>query len=192
MTNTTTSISLSSSVDTMKNITISDHPVVNKLISVLRDLSLKPSQVRGIIDEISRFLAYESTKSLDNSSVSVIPVLRSDVPIYHIGIFREKSTLQPIEYYNKLPKNSTETAIVLDPVMATGGTAQAVITTLQEWGCKRIVFVSVLASAQAFVRFSNTPGVEFVFGAIDKSLDDKGYLVPGIGDIGDRLYGAAA
>ncbi|EPX72199.1 uracil phosphoribosyltransferase [Schizosaccharomyces octosporus yFS286] len=189
----------------MKNITISDHPVVNELISVLRDLSLKPSQVRGVVDEISRFLAYESTKSLNVSSVSIVPVLRSgmsmmsafskvlpDVPIYHIGIFREKSSLQPIEYYNKLPKHSTEVAIVLDPVMATGGTAQAVITTLQEWGCKHIVFVGVLASAQAVARFKNTPNVEFVFGAIDKSLDEQGYLVPGIGDIGDRLYGAAA
>ncbi|CAK9837739.1 uracil phosphoribosyltransferase [Schizosaccharomyces pombe] len=189
----------------MSNITISSHPVVNEQIAILRDRSLKPSQVRSVVDEISRFLAYESTKTLKSPSVSIVPVLRSgmsmmsafskvlpDVPIYHIGIFREKSTLQPIEYYNKLPKKSTDTAVILDPVMATGGTANAVITTLQEWGCKNIIFVSVLASEQALTRFSNIPGVEFVIGAVDKSLDAKGYLVPGVGDIGDRLYGATA
>ncbi|EEB09499.1 uracil phosphoribosyltransferase [Schizosaccharomyces japonicus yFS275] len=191
---------------TVANITISSHPVVMQQIELLRDRTLSPSAVRASIDEIARCLAYETTRDLSPSkSVSIVPVLRSgmsmmsaystvlpDVPIFHIGIFREKASLQPIEYYNKLPKQCTDVAIVLDPVVATGGTANAVIATLKEWGAKEIIFVSVLAGTQGLKRFENMPGVHFVVGAVDAKLDASGYLVPGIGDIGDRLYGVSA
>lgn len=121
----------------------------------------------------------------------------SQVPIHHIGLFREKSTLSPVEYYNKLPtKNANEDkydlAIVLDPIIATGGTADAVIQTLMEWGVKKVVFVSFVASAEGIQRITEAeygPGeLEIYVGAIDTRLSEAGIILPGVGDLGDRLF----
>jgi len=118
-------------------------------------------------------------------------------------LFREKSTLQPVEYYNNLPTyvppaedqnpGTYDIAIVLDPVIATGGTAEAAIQTLKEWGVPKILVVSILGSAEGVIRAaqeSGGDGIEIVLGAIDAGLGGKGggMIVPGVGDIGDRLF----
>lgn len=127
--------------------------------------------------------------SMVSSFASTLP--NSKCPVYHLGLYREKTTLSPVEYYNKLPvlENNVDIAFVLDPVVATGGTAHAVIQTLQEWGARKIVFVCLLSSKLGLERVAkNFPDVELIVGEVDDNLTQDGYIQPGIGDIGDRLF----
>jgi hypothetical protein len=115
-------------------------------------------------------------------------------------MYREKTTLQPVEYYNNLPYHSatttstqttpSEIAILLDPIIATGATASAAIDTLRDWGVKRIVVCSVLASKEGLEKVSRVweEGVQIWVGAVDPGTDAKGMIKPGLGDVGDRLF----
>ncbi|KAF1815690.1 putative uracil phosphoribosyltransferase urg2 [Eremomyces bilateralis CBS 781.70] len=158
-------------------------------------------------------LGYEyTTQTISPSHISLVPILRSGlgmvdalesllpnpVPVHHLGLYREKATLQPVEYYNNLPYHRpsttkpgpSELAIVIDPVIATGQTMCAAIDTLQEWGVKRIIAIGVLASEgglrKAATRWSE--GVEVWVGGCDAETDGKGFIKPGLGDVGDRLF----
>lgn len=122
------------------------------------------------------------------------------MPVHHLGLFREPTTLQPVEYYNNLPYHATpptkalETvrlAILCDPIIATGGTAVAAIQTLREWGVTRIIVVAVLGSEEGVKRAAKEweDGVEIWVGGVDEKLNAKGMIVPGLGDVGDRLFG---
>ncbi|KAA8648222.1 hypothetical protein EYZ11_009159 [Aspergillus tanneri] len=153
------------------------------------------------------------TQDIDPTNVALVPILRSGlgmiesvnsllpypVPIYHLGLFREKLSLQPVEYYNNLPFHrptqdtnsaAAEVAILLDPVIATGATAEAAIHLLREWGVKRVLMLGVLASEPGVRRAVAAwpEGVELWVGAVDKQCDDRGMIIPGLGDIGDRLF----
>lgn len=117
----------------------------------------------------------------------------SEAPVYHLGLFREKTTLSPVEYYNKLPTKEEpyEVAFVLDPIIATGGTAEAVIQTLKEWGVKKVVFVSFVGSSEGIKRITEDYGpgeLEIYVGAVDTQLSEAGFILPGVGDLGDRLH----
>jgi uracil phosphoribosyltransferase len=148
---------------------------------------------------------WQLTKTAMNS------LLPTAVPIYHLGLFREKITLQPVEYYNNLPFHRNELspqspalldpsaattntaaatlAVLLDPIIATGATAEAAIHLLREWGVQRVIMLSVLASEEGIQRAAGTwEGVEVWVGGIDKTINEKGMIVPGLGDIGDRLF----
>ncbi|EED19753.1 uracil phosphoribosyltransferase [Talaromyces stipitatus ATCC 10500] len=193
------------------NARISTNPFVESKLNHLRDRSLGSSAVRATTAEIARILAVEATQNHkpDHGKIGLIVVLRSglgmsdaflsqfapdtDVVVYHIGMFREKYSLQPVEYYNKLPNNNTDVkrVYVIDPLIATGGTATAVIEALRDWGVEHITFVSMLTSQQGLEHAAKAwpEGTEFVIGAIDPRLDSNGYIEPGIGDIGDRLFG---
>ncbi|KAH0009435.1 uracil phosphoribosyltransferas-like protein, partial [Aureobasidium melanogenum] len=152
--------------------------------------------------------------SISPSHVSLVPILRSGlsmvdallsilpdpVPVFHLGMYREKTTLQPVEYYNNLPYHSatntsqqttpSDLAILLDPIIATGATASAAIDTLKDWGVKRIVICSVLASHEGLQKVSRVweEGVQIWVGAVDPGTDAKGMIKPGLGDVGDRLF----
>lgn len=127
-------------------------------------------------------------------------LLPNPVAVHHLGLFREPTTLQPVEYYNNLPFHrpdssgaynvAAELAIVLDPVVATGGTAAAAIQTLREWGVKKVVLLSVLGCKEGLARAANEwpEGVEVWVGGVDEGVDEKGMIRPGLGDIGDRLF----
>ena len=124
--------------------------------------------------------------------LSLLP--SSETPVYHLGLFREKISLSPVEYYNKLPKQPFDTAFVLDPLIATGGTAEAVVATLKEWGVKKIYLVSVIASSTGISRLFEELSpkdvedglLELYVGAVDNELSATGYILPGVGDLGDR------
>ncbi|KAJ1747441.1 hypothetical protein LPJ79_005247 [Coemansia sp. RSA 1821] len=133
---------------------------------------------------------------------ALVPILRSGLgllnaasdflphaQVHHLGLFREESTLLPVEYYNKLPQKCTvDECIVLDPMIATGGTADAAIKILKTWGVPRIKFVTICASRQGIERLSKEhPDVQFYVAVIDNELNEQGFVVPGIGDCGDRL-----
>ncbi|KAL2164303.1 hypothetical protein VTH06DRAFT_3519 [Thermothelomyces fergusii] len=151
------------------------------------------------------------THQLAPSSVSLVPILRSGlgmveaiqtllpnpVPVHHLGLYREPTTLDPVEYYNNLPNHlaaggcgPSELAIVLDPVIATGGTCAAAIQTLREWGAKRIIVLSVLGALSGIrAAAAEWPaGVNIWLAGVDEELTDRGMLKPGLGDVGDRLF----
>ena len=125
--------------------------------------------------------------------------------MHHLGLFRDPLSLQPVEYYNNLPfarppsssdqqANSNTAAaslaIILDPVIATGGTAIAAIQTLKEWGVDRIILISILGAQAGVAKAAEewTEGTELWIGAIDGGLNEHGMIIPGLGDIGDRLF----
>ena len=132
-------------------------------------------------------------------------LLPHSVPVHHLGLYREPSSLQPVEYYNNLPYHKPsdaetaggvpEIAILLDPVIATGGTAQAAIQSLLDWGVRKVVLVSVLGNVEGMRRaLEQEEGgegkeVEIWVGGVDEALDNRGMIMPGLGDVGDRLFG---
>lgn len=120
-------------------------------------------------------------------------ILPFAVPVHHLGLFREKISLQPVEYYNNLPQSRdavAKLAIIVDPVIATGGTAAAAIQTLREWGVERIIMIGILGATEGVLRAAEEwpEGVQIWMGGVDQSLTDKGMINPGLGDIGDRLF----
>ncbi len=135
---------------------------------------------------------------LTASQTAFQTLLPEPVAVHHLGLYREPSTLQPVEYYNNLPNlapgpeapGRVSLAIVLDPVIATGGTCAAAIQTLREWGVERIVVVSVLAALPGVQRAAAEwpDSVDIWVAGLDKELTDLGMLKPGLGDVGDRLF----
>ncbi|KAF7559199.1 hypothetical protein G7046_g4966 [Stylonectria norvegica] len=190
-----------------------DDRAISSSLTKLRDLSLKPSAVRRAVAEMTTLVSKHVTKAsnLAGEKVAVIVVLRSglammepfldtisddaDVVVYHLGLFREKQTLSPVEYYNKLPPKDPKIthAFILDPLVATGGTAEAAINILRDWGVGSVTFVALLGSDKGLQHAANVwpEGAKVIVGASDKELDSTGYVKPGVGDIGDRLYGTA-
>ncbi|KAH7033481.1 uracil phosphoribosyltransferase-domain-containing protein [Microdochium trichocladiopsis] len=203
-----------------KTFTVPSDPEASKLLAQLRDTSLPPAVVRRVTRDLTASLTKHvlslpappsSPTANDSEQVAVIVVLRSglamvdpvmdffpddaDTVIYHLGMFREKVSLQPVEYYNKLPPKNPRIkhAYVLDPLVATGGTATAVIGILKDWGVEKITLFSLLGSRTGLEAVANVwpEGTEVFAGGVDDGLDDKGYVKPGVGDIGDRLFGTA-
>ncbi|MEA3377426.1 MAG: uracil phosphoribosyltransferase [Chloroflexota bacterium] len=136
--------------------------------------------------------------------VGLVPILRAglgmvegvwnsipNAEVWHIGLRRDEQTLQPIEYYARLPVSPTvDVCLVLDPMLATGGSATAAIDILKEWGTRRIKFVGVIASTAGIRHLSDAhPDVPLFLAAVDEQLNDAGLIVPGLGDAGDRLFG---
>ncbi|KAK5136996.1 hypothetical protein LTR08_001503 [Meristemomyces frigidus] len=158
-----------------------------------------------------------STEDTAPAHIALVPILRSGlsmldavqallpapVPVHHLGMYREKTTFQPVEYYNNLPyhkpsaatdtsdaSGASELAIIVDPIIATGSTVCAAIDTLRDWGVTRIISLSILASEGGLKRAAETwpEGVEFWVGGVDAETDERGMIKPGVGDIGDRLF----
>ena len=136
--------------------------------------------------------------------IGLVPVLRAGLgmvegvwemmpssEVWHIGLFRDERTLKPVEYYNKLPISPTvQLCIVLDPMLATGGSAAATVDILKRWGAKRIKFMGIIAAPEGIKTLHGEhPDVDIHVGAIDEKLNDIGYIVPGLGDAGDRQFG---
>ncbi len=136
--------------------------------------------------------------------IGLVPILRSGLgmvegiwglmpsaEVWHIGLYRDEQTLQPVEYYNKLPLEPTvSVCLVLDPMLATGGSAVATTDILKEWGVQRIKFVGILAAPEGVAAMQRAhPDVPLHLAVIDKHLNQHGYIVPGLGDAGDRQFG---
>jgi uracil phosphoribosyltransferase len=136
--------------------------------------------------------------------IGLVPILRAglgmvegiwglmpNAEVWHIGLYRDERTLQPVEYYNKLPLEPTvSVCLVLDPMLATGGSAVATVDILKEWGVQKIKFVGILAAPEGVEAMQKAhPDVPLHLAKIDKHLNDIGYIVPGLGDAGDRQFG---
>ena len=143
-------------------------------------------------------------RKLSGRKLAVVPILRAGlgmvdgvlnmVPaakVGHIGLYRDPETLKPVEYYCKLPADSTEREIiVVDPMLATGGSASAAITFIKQRGCTHIRLVDLIAAPEGVKRIQEDhPDVNIFVAGLDDHLNDHGYIVPGLGDAGDRLYG---
>lgn len=128
-----------------------------------------------------------------DSLAALQTILPYPVSVHHLGLFREKFSQQPVEYYNNLPQSQnavSKLAIVVDPIIATGGTAIAAIQTLREWGVERIIFIGVLGAVPGIHKASEEwpEGTEIWIGGLDDALTQTGMIQPGVGDIGDRLF----
>lgn len=136
--------------------------------------------------------------------IGLIPILRSGLgmvegvwglmpsaEVWHIGLYRDERTLQPVEYYNKLPLEPTvSVCLVLDPMLATGGSAVATVDILKEWGVKRIKFLGILAAPEGVEAMQQAhPDVPLYLAVVDDHLNEDGFIVPGLGDAGDRQFG---
>ncbi len=136
--------------------------------------------------------------------IGFIPILRAGLgmvdaflelmptaQVWHLGLFRDERTLRPVEYYNKLPNSATvDLCLILDPMLATGGSASAAIDVLKRWGAVRIKLVNLIAAPEGVEAVLNAhPDVDIYTAALDRQLNDKGYIMPGLGDAGDRQFG---
>lgn len=136
--------------------------------------------------------------------VGLIPILRAGLgmvdgiwemmpsaEVWHIGMYRDEETLRPVYYYNKLPTNPTvQVCLVLDPMLATGGSAIGAVNLLKEWGAERLKFLAILAAPEGIEALRTAhPDVPIHVAKIDSHLNDIGFIVPGLGDAGDRQFG---
>ncbi|RLT30705.1 MAG: uracil phosphoribosyltransferase [Chloroflexi bacterium] len=136
--------------------------------------------------------------------IGLIPILRAGLgmvdpildmiptaQIWHLGLYRDHETLQPVSYYNKLPADpSVDVCLVLDPMLATGGSASAAVSVLKRWGVRHIKFVGLIAAPEGVALMQREhPDVPLHLAAVDERLNDIGYIIPGLGDAGDRQFG---
>lgn len=124
-------------------------------------------------------------------------MLPSPVRVHHLGMYREETTLDPVEYYNNFPQqlptsgaDDRALAIIVDPVIATGGTCAAAVSTLREWGAKRVLVLSVIGAEEGVRKAAQEwpEGSEVWIAGVDAELTPQGMLKPGVGDVGDRLF----
>ncbi|KAL2821304.1 uracil phosphoribosyltransferase-domain-containing protein [Aspergillus cavernicola] len=192
------------------NVTTISDAKASEILSQLRNESLSPRAVRELVRTLTATLTKHVLKpQAQGEQIAVIVILRSglamadafldalpedaDAVTYHIGLFREKESLRPVEYYNKLPIKSPKItrAYILDPLVATGGTATAAMDILRDWGIQHITLFSLLGSKEGIEKVAGVwpENSEIYVAAIDDTLDKNGYVRPGLGDIGDRLFG---
>lgn len=136
--------------------------------------------------------------------IGLVPILRAGLgmvegvwdlmptaEVWHIGLYRDERTLKPVQYYNKLPVEPTvSVCLILDPMLATGGSAVATVDILKHWGVKKIKFVGIIGAPQGIALLQeHHPDVPIHLAAVDDHLNERGYIVPGLGDAGDRQFG---
>lgn len=136
--------------------------------------------------------------------IGLVPILRAGLglvegfwelmpsaEVWHIGLYRDEETLRPVEYYNKLPLEPTvSVCLILDPMLATGGSATATAEVLKKWGVKKIKFVGLIAAPEGIKAMQTAhPDIDIYIAAIDDHLNEHAYIVPGLGDAGDRQFG---
>jgi uracil phosphoribosyltransferase len=201
---------------------VSDHPLVQHKLALLRDVRTEPKKFRELVREVSMLLGYEATRDLRLEPLSIttpmgeafgqkladkvglVPILRAGLgmveglwemlpsaEVWHIGFYRDERTLQPIQYYSNLPVAPTVTVcLVLDPMLATGGSAVATVDILKRWGARRIKFIGLIAAPEGLMRLREAhPDVDVHLAAVDRQLNEAGYIIPGLGDAGHRLFG---
>ena len=203
------------------DVNVLQHPLVDCLLSVLRDEKTPGSQFRHSVRMLSILLAYQATASLKTKTIEVqtpiekcdghcigkriglVPILRAgiamvepmldlipDSEIWHLGMYRDEETAQPVPYYSKLPANKpVDVAFVLDPMLATGGSAVMAINAIEKWGVSEIKMLSVIAAPEGIEHIrSECPEVELHTCVVDERLNENNYIVPGLGDAGDRIF----
>ena len=162
----------------------------------LADVRVRPISVETPLETTAAFELADR--------IGLVPILRAGLgmvdamlelmptaEVWHLGLFRDERTLRPVEYYNKLPDSATvDLCLILDPMLATGGSATAAIEVLKRWGATRIKLINLIAAPEGVEAVSGAhPDVAIYCAALDRQLNDKGYILPGLGDAGDRQFG---
>jgi len=177
--------------------------LANEVASLLtyeatRDLPLQDCEINGWQGDPIK------VKMLTGKKLTIVPILRAglgmldgvltlvpNAKVSVVGLYRDEETLNPVAYFDKIITNVDErTALIIDPMLATGGTLLATIDLLKQKGCKKIIGLFLVASPEGLERVSELhPEVDLFIAAIDQSLNDKGYILPGLGDAGDKIFG---
>lgn len=207
----------------MGNIVITNHPLIQHKLSILRDKETGNKEFRTLISEIAMLECYEATRDLplkeveietpvavakqhdlDGKKMAIVPILRAGLgmvdgihalipaaKVGHIGLYRDPETLEPHAYYCKMPDDMAERdVIVLDPMLATGGSAIDAINQIKQYNPKSIKFMCIISAPEGLKALSEAhPDVDIYAAAMDDHLNEHGYIVPGLGDAGDRIFG---
>jgi uracil phosphoribosyltransferase len=202
------------------SITVVEHPLSGHLLAQLRDQDTPPPVFRTLAKRLALTLALEAIRDLPTTEVPVrtplepttgrllgdlvaVPILRAglgmleavtdlfpEVAVGYIGLERDEASLQPQSYYRKLPEVRGHHVLVLDPMLATGGSGSAATAAVREGDPASIRFVCVVSAPEGIRRMeADHPDVPIFTAAIDRQLNDQGYILPGLGDFGDRLFG---
>ena len=193
----------------MAQVVVMDHPLIQHKIGLIRRKETGTKDFRQTIGEIAMLICFEATRGLELSEVeietpicktvakelkgrkmAIVPILRAGLGMVD-GVLQLIQTLKPVEYYCKLPADCAEREVfVVDPMLATGGSSVAAIRMLKEKGCRRIHFMCIIAAPEGVKAMQEAhPDVDLYIGALDDHLNEHGYIVPGLGDAGDRIFG---
>jgi uracil phosphoribosyltransferase len=205
-----------------EGVTVVDHVLLRRLVSILRDKTTPHGAFRQTLDEAAMILAYEAMRSLrpDDYEVQtplesaagvrladqvvIVAILRAglgmvdgflrlvpDARVGHLGMYRDEEALRPVGYYENIPPGVEDAEVyVVDPMLATGGSSKQAISRLKRAGARRIRFVCLVAAPEGVRALREThPEVPIFTAALDRQLDGNGYIRPGLGDAGDRIFG---
>ena len=206
----------------MPDVTVVDHPLVARHLSVLRDRATPSGEFRRRMREAAMLIGYEALRDLRLAEIDVdtplettagarlgddivvIAILRAglgmvegflalmpEARVGHLGMYRDEDKLSPVGYYESIPDHGPEAEIgLVDPMLATGGSAASALRVLKDRGAQRLRFVCLVAAPEGLEALrAEHPEVPVFCASIDRQLDERGYIRPGLGDAGDRLYG---
>jgi uracil phosphoribosyltransferase len=206
----------------MEGVTVVDHVLLRRLLSILRDRSTSHRVFRQTLADAAMILAYEAMRGLRPESVDVetpletapgvrladeivlVAILRAglgmvdgflrlvpEARVGHLGMYRDEEALRPVGYYENVPSGVAEAEVfVVDPMLATGGSATQAIARLKRAGARRLSFVCLVAAPEGVRALHEAhPEVPILTAAVDRQLDERGYIRPGLGDAGDRIFG---
>jgi len=204
------------------NLTVVDHPLLRRDLSIIRNRTTPHGTFRKVVADISAILAYEAMRDLRleeypvetplesttgyrlADEIIVVPILRAglgmvdgfvrfapEARVGHLGMYRDEATLRPVDYYKNIPSGLENAWIfVADPMLATGGSAIGALTTLKAMGGRRFRFVCIVAAPEGVKALAAShPDVPIFAATLDRELNDVGYICPGLGDAGDRIFG---
>jgi uracil phosphoribosyltransferase len=206
----------------MEGVTVVDHVLLRRLVSILRDRHTPHGNFRQTLDDAAMILAYEAMRTLRTDEIDletplegargvkladevvIVAILRAglglvdgflrlvpDARVGHLGMYRDEEALRPVGYYENIPAGVEDAEVfVVDPMLATGGSSVQAIGRLKRAGARRISFVCLVAAPEGVEALHAAhPEVPILTAALDRELDDNGYIRPGLGDAGDRIFG---
>jgi uracil phosphoribosyltransferase len=206
----------------MEGVTVVDHVLLRRLLSILRDRTTPHRVFRETLDDAATILAYEAMRGLRTTELEVqtplepaqgvrladeivlVAILRAglglidgflrlvpDARVGHLGMYRDEEALRPVGYYENVPSGVENAEVfVVDPMLATGGSSTQAIARLKRAGARRITFVCLVAAPEGVTALRTAhPEVPILTAALDRELDGNGYIRPGLGDAGDRIFG---
>ena len=196
----------------MNNVCVFDHPLIQHKLSILRDKNTSVKEFRELVTrdlpleeiEVETPIAVAKARRISGKKLAVVPILRAglgmvdgmvslipNAKVGHIGLFRDPETKEPVKYYFKMPPDIAERdVIVVDPMLATGGSASAAISFIKETGVSRIKLMCIIGAPEGVERMQQDhPDVPIYIAALDEKLNENAYIVPGLGDAGDRIFG---
>ena len=191
----------------MSTVHVLDHPLIQHKLAILRNKETGVKEFRELIGEeveVETPVAVAKCRVLAGKKLAIVPILRAGLgmvdnmialipsaKIGHVGLYRDPETHQPVEYYCKLPEDiANRQVFVVDPMLATGGSAIAAIEFLKKRGCKNIIMMNVIGCPEGVKAVQEAhPDVDLYLAAVDERLNDQAYIIPGLGDAGDRIFG---